>query len=268
MRDFTPTRIISLQPSITVTLAQLGALDRLVACTKYCEDVVPGVTQGRVVVADSWQARAEEIRNANPDLVIASVPYQLESVAEVLKTGIPFVGLSPRSLHDVYSDIAVIARLVGEESRGNEMIRAMQSKVEAIRERAQTAGRRPRVYCEEWGKPLIHSQGWVAELVETAGGEFIGTPGAHTTAEEIAAARPDVICMAWCGAGDRVPLERTIEQRGWQELSAVRKKHMYCIPDEYLNTPATTLVEGLRALAGAIHPELFPAHARVRHIAS
>jgi len=31
----------------------------------------------------------------------------------------------------------------------------------------------------------------------------------------------------------------------------------HCVKDEYLNTPAPTLVKGLRALATAIHPELF-----------
>ncbi|HWG40828.1 MAG TPA: hypothetical protein VN658_09780 [Candidatus Acidoferrales bacterium] len=31
-----PQRVVSLQPSITVTLRDLGLLDRLVACTKYC----------------------------------------------------------------------------------------------------------------------------------------------------------------------------------------------------------------------------------------
>ena len=39
---------------------------------------------------------------------------------------------------------------------------------------------RPLVYCEEWGKPLILSQTWVAELVEAAGGRFFGQPGKHT----------------------------------------------------------------------------------------
>jgi iron complex transport system substrate-binding protein len=122
----------------------------------------------------------------------------------------------------------------------------------------KTAGLpRPRVYCEEWGKPLIHSQSWVAELVEAAGGEFLGTPGATTTAEAVAAADPDVILTAWCGAGDRVPLERIAAQRRWRELRAVRERRTFCIRDEWLNTPAPTLIQGLEAIATALHPELF-----------
>jgi ABC-type hemin transport system substrate-binding protein len=48
-RPFT-MRIVSLQPSVTVTLAGLGALDQVVACTRYCKDVCPEITQGKQVI--------------------------------------------------------------------------------------------------------------------------------------------------------------------------------------------------------------------------
>jgi iron complex transport system substrate-binding protein len=113
------------------------------------------------------------------------------------------------------------------------------------------------VFCEEWGKPIIASQSWVAELVEAAGGEFLGKPGTQCSAEEIARLDPEVIIAAWCGAGDRVPLAKITGERGWSDTTAVRNGQVYCISDELLNTPAPTLVAGLRALAGAIHPTVF-----------
>jgi len=198
--------------------------------------------------------------------VIASVPYQLEAVGEILKTGIPFLGLAPHSLADIYHDFAMIARVVGEERRGADAIQDMQSEIEQMRAKSALLNHRPKVYCEEWGKPMIHSQQWVAELVEAAGGKFVGTAGSHVDAAEIANADPDVMIMAWCGAGDRVPLARVVEQRGWGQLQAVKERRVYCLPDEFLNTPAPTLIEGLHALAGAIHPKSFPAHPRVKQI--
>src|ERR671933_261688 len=100
--DHTPRRVVSLQPSVTSTLDRLDALDRLVACTRYCLDVVPAARLRRkLIVADSWTARSQEILAARPDLVIASVPYQFEAVAEIMKAGIPFLGLAPHSLADV-----------------------------------------------------------------------------------------------------------------------------------------------------------------------
>src|ERR1700756_5185603 len=101
--DYTPRRIVSLQPSATVTLRDLGLLDRLVACTKYCVDVCPEVGDGsRLIVHDSWTAQQEQILAAKPDLVLASVPYQLEAVGEILKARVRFLGLSPRTLADIY----------------------------------------------------------------------------------------------------------------------------------------------------------------------
>ena len=67
-----------------------------------------------------------------------------------------------------------------------------------------------------------------------------------------------MIVIAWCGAGDRVPLEKVVGERGWSETSAARSRRVYCVRDELLNTPAPTLLDGLRALEAAIHSDLFP----------
>jgi len=255
---FSLSRVVSLQPSATVTLARLGLLDRVVACTRYCKDVCPELAFHEVsIVADSWTAQAAEIAAARPDLVIASVPYQLEAVAEILKSGVRFLGLAPRSLADIYADIALIAGAMGASDRGEQIIGSMQREIESVRAR-RAAGSHPRVFCEEWGKPIIHSQRWVAELVEAAGGRFLGEPGAKTDAECVRRADPEVMVMAWCGAGDRVPLEKIVGERGWSETSAGRSRRVYCVRDELLNTPAPTLLDGLRALEAATHPDLFP----------
>jgi iron complex transport system substrate-binding protein len=103
-------------------------------------------------------------------------------------------------------------------------------------------------------------------MVEAAGGEFLGKAGAQCSAEEIAGLDPEVIIAAWCGAGDRVPLAKITAERGWSNTTAVRNSQVYCISDELLNTPATTLVSGLRALAGAIHPAVFGPHPGLRSI--
>jgi iron complex transport system substrate-binding protein len=267
--DFTPQRVVSLQPSATTILARLGMLDRVVACTKWCRDVCPEVAaSGRIIVADSWSAQSQQILAAHPDLVIASVPYQLDAVAEILKAGIPFLGLAPHSLHDVYADIAKIAALMDASQRGEELIREMQGDIEAVRSNASASrDATPQVFCEEWGKPIIHSQPWVRELVEAARGTFVGEPGKQTTAEAVSAANPDVMIFAWCGAGDRVPLEKIVRERGWSETKAAAAGRIFCVRDEFLNTPGPTLIEGLRALAGAIRPEIFPEAPGIRRIA-
>ncbi len=222
----TPRRIACLQPSATVILASLGELARVVACTKYCADVVPEVRQSkRLIVADSWTSKADEILAAKPDLVIAAVPYQEAAVAEILKAGVRFLGLAPRTLADIYTDIAMIAGVVGASNRAAQVISDMQDAIEDVRQRAIGLPRK-RVFCEECAEFVLERD-------------------------------PEVIIAAWCGAGDRVPLAKIIRDRRWAGTSAARTSQIYCISDELLNTPAPTLIQGLHALASAIHPEAF-----------
>src|ERR1700722_2703091 len=105
--DYFPIRVVSLQPSATVILRDLGKLSSLVACTKYCVDVCPEISRAAMtIVADSWTAQAAQISLLRPDLVIASVPYQEKAIAEIMKCGARFLGLAPKSLADIYADIA------------------------------------------------------------------------------------------------------------------------------------------------------------------
>jgi iron complex transport system substrate-binding protein len=177
------------------------------------------------------------------------------------------LGFAPKTLADIYTDIAMIAGVVGASDRGAAVIARMQQQIEQVRERT-VALPHPRVFCEEWGKPLIASQAWVAELVEIAGGEFLGAPGRQISTEEVARMDPDILVAAWCGAGDRVPLEKIVSERNWQGTRAALTSRVYCIRDEHLNTPAPTLLRGLDALAFAIHPELFAGTEGIRRITS
>ena len=257
-------RIASLQPSVTLTLDALGSLDALCAHTKYCLEALPELSARQLpILADSWTTTTDELSAVRPDLVMASVPYRLESLAAVLKAGFPVLALAPHTLADVLHDTRLIARQVNRVDQAESIIAAFESAIASVRSVAKDSSPLT-VYCEEWGKPLIHSQPWVAELIGAVGGAFVGTPGAQTTAEAVLQANPDILIFAWCGAGDRVPLDRVIVQRSWQHLDAVRNRHVYCIPDEYLNTPAIpSLTRGLAHLASALHPELFPSESRL-----
>lgn len=274
---YTPVRIASLQPSVALTLAALDRLDTLCACTRYCLEALPELKErGLPVLPDSWSfgSQPHELRAAQaalalaaPELLIASVPYRTETVTALLRSGFPVLALAPQTLADVFADIRLIASVACANEAAETLIASARARLQGVRTYTETAAGRPAVYCEEWGKPLIRSQPWVAELIETAHGRFVGTPGAHATPDEIAAADPDVLVFAWCGAGNRVPLRRVVAQRGWQHLRAVRERRVYCIPDQLLNTPAPVLLEGLACLAAAMHPELYPPHPELIRLA-
>ncbi len=133
-------RIASLQPSITITLAALNRLDHLSACTRYCLEALPELAERNpYILHDSWTANTDEILATKPDLVIASVPYRMESLAAILKSGLPVLTLAPHTLADVHKDIRLIAAVVDAQSEAEALITQMQSALEATRLRSARA---------------------------------------------------------------------------------------------------------------------------------
>src|SRR5271155_1683639 len=144
-------RIASLQPSITITLAALNRLAHLCACTKYCLEALPELAARNLhILHDSWTANTEEILAAKADLVIASIPYRMESLAAILKSGMPVLTLAPHSLADIYKDIRLIAAHVNAQPEAESLVAEMQSTLEPPRQRSEHRTQTPLVYCEEW----------------------------------------------------------------------------------------------------------------------
>ena len=264
-------RIASLQPSISLTLSYLGALDTICAATKWCVEALPELGErGTPLLPDSWsfaEADQSALLLTRPDLVIASVPYRPESLTAILKAGVPVLTLAPHTLADIYLDTRLIARQVDALPLAETLIEQLQSRLSHTTSTCSSLTAQT-VYCEEWGKPLIASQPWIAELIAAANGGFVGKPGAQTTADAIALTDPDILFFSWCGAGDRVPMDRVIAQRNWQHLRAVRTGRVFCIPDEFLNTPSFNLLEGLDCITHALHPSHFPRHPRMKQLSA
>src|ERR1700712_4364103 len=142
-------RIVSLQPSITLTLSALERLETLCGLTKYCLEALPELaTLDLPVLHDSWTANTAEIEACKPTLVIASVPYRMESLAAILKAGLPVMTLAPHTLADVFADIRLLALVAGAVDAGEKLVAGCEAELTAARERTNGLAR-PTVYCEE-----------------------------------------------------------------------------------------------------------------------
>jgi len=256
MEDDCKPRIVSLAPSATRILWELGAAGHLAGVTRWCKDVVPTeAIEGLPVVGDCWNLDAGAVAKLNPDLVIGSVPYRTEAVESILKQGLRFLAKSPRTIEDIYGDIRLLAQIVGKVGEGEKLVGKMQSEIAAVRERTATIGNRPRVYCEVWPNPLRSAEWWVEELVESAGGEFVPRPaGRQVSAEEVIDANPEVIVLAWAATGSRARPNVVGKRPGWEKVIAVQENRIHVVRDETVNTPAPILLEGLKVLAALIHP--------------
>ena len=133
-------RVAALQPSVSLTLDHLGCLDSLVACTRYCLQAVPSLRERDLkVIADSWSSNTEEILSASPDLVVASVPYRLESLAAILKCGVPVLTLAPHSLADVYQDIRLLGDILHVRDRAAAVVEEMMGAFSSTRDAVSMA---------------------------------------------------------------------------------------------------------------------------------
>jgi iron complex transport system substrate-binding protein len=241
-------QIVSLAPSVTSILLELGAGRGLVGVSKWCKDVAD--VGRRPQVGDCWKMNIEEVMRLKPTMLIGSVPFAPDTVAKILAQPVTFVAINPRSLADIQRDIRILGRMVNRAANAERLIRKMERAFEAVTKAAwaNSAGKRPRVYCEAWPKPRISSPPWVAELVAIAGGQMVVTPGQPVTDEEVAAAMPDIIVLAWAATGNKAKPASALRNPSWQNVPAVKNRRVFVVRDELLNTPGPPLMKGAAEL--------------------
>lgn len=242
-------RIVSLAPSVTSILLSLGVRSELVGVSKWCRHVAR--IGNRPTVGDCWKLNIEEVTRLRPTHVIGSVPFAAKTVETILKQPFQFLALTPRTLADIEMDIFTLGRLVGREDQADILVRKMRISFRELApaSRKSGSGSPPvRVYAEAWPKPRISSPPWVAELISMVGGEMCVPPGARVTDEQVAAAAPEMIVLAWTAAGDRSRISSALKNPRWQDVPAVMNRRVFVVRDEWLNTPGPPLVRGARAL--------------------
>jgi iron complex transport system substrate-binding protein len=250
MSTLAKQRIVSLAPSATSILVALGARRLLVGVSKWCKDVAR--VDGLPAVGDCWALDPKQVTHLKPTLVIGSVPFKAETVAQILHEPLTFLAHNPRSLADIYNDIRLFGAITGRTGAAETVVTRMQRELATIARRARRPGVRPRVYCEAWSNPRISSPPWVAELVRIAGGRMAVPAGQRVTDEQVACAAPHLIVLAWTATGDRAKPASALRNPAWRDVPAVRYGRVHVVRDEWLNTPAPVLVRGARELARLI----------------
>jgi iron complex transport system substrate-binding protein len=244
-------RIVSLAPSATSILCEIGAKRALVGVTQWCAEVARVSSLPKL--GDCWRMEGvDEILKLRPTLVIGSVPYKQETVAKLLEKPLNLLAMNPRTLRDVEGDIRLLARIVGNVPQGNRLIRTMRTAFAKIAHEAKRRVR-VRVYCEAWPNPRISSPPWVAELVRIAGGEMVVPAGEKVSDEQVAQEQPDVIVLAWAATGAKSQPKNAYQVAAWKDVPAIRARRVHVISDELLNTPGPPLVRGARELAKLLH---------------
>jgi iron complex transport system substrate-binding protein len=152
-----------------------------------------------------------------------------------------------------------LGALVGAAHKAEELAASLEWRLAQARARAALLQRRPRVYFEEWDEPMISGIGWVAELIETAGGLDIfptlsrckSAKDRIVSPQQVIAAAPDIIVGSWCGK-KFVPA-KVAARPGFAGIPAVRDGFLREIKSPLiLQAGPAALTDGLDALAGIV----------------
>ena len=265
--DGVPERIVSLAPSNTEIVCALHACDRLVGVTDF-DDYPPEVADVPDVVV-SAQVDVERVVDAEPDLVLAagneltpsSVITQLEGL------GLTVIVLYPESFDEVTDDIELLGGVLDAADAAASLVAGMRQRVGDITAAVEGLDRPRTLYEVYYAEGVTYTAGegsFLASLIELAGGEpVIGDAQGTLPAEQLVAADPQLVLLGTASydpslATPAAALEAVRARPGWSELSAAHDAAVLPYLDDIVTTrPGPRIVDGLEALARAIHPEAF-----------
>lgn len=255
---FPPERIICLTEETVETLYLLGEERRIAGVSGYAVRP-PRVRKEKPRVAAFISADVPKILALKPDLVLTFSDLQADIAAELIRANVAVHAFNQRDVAGIFGMIRTLGALVGASAKADALAASLAAHIDEIRARAATVKRRPRVYFEEWDDPIISGIGWVSELITIAGGiDVFAALSAQknakdriVTADQIIAARPDIIVGSWCGK-KFVP-KRIAERPGFAAVPAVASGWLREVKSTIILQPGpAALTDGLDALAAIV----------------
>lgn len=253
-----PSRIVTLAPNLTEIVYAVGAGDRLVGNTTYCD--YPAEAKQVAKVGDTLKPDIERIIALRPQLVLVSTASQLEAFTKQLdEQGIAVYVTDPRSLEGVFQSLKTLGELLGEAEQSEKLVTELRARASAVEE-AVKQSQPVRVFYQVSAAPLytIGREAFLTDLIRRAGGQSVtaDVPGAFPrySDEAALATQPEAIIMSVDSSMDQ---SNAKPAPSLEKSPAVRNEKVYGINGDLLSRPGPRLVEGLEQMARVLHPEAF-----------
>ncbi|HET9858267.1 MAG TPA: cobalamin-binding protein [Nocardioidaceae bacterium] len=294
-------RIVSLLPSTTEILFEIGAGPEVVGVTFECDH--PAEARSRRIVStsalpeglspteidafvttamhageDLYHLDAGALSGLDADLVVTQDLCAVCAVdVSVVDDALAHLGctaevltIDPHTLKEVLESVATLGKATSREDAAESLVAGLRARLDAVVRR--TSDRRgPRTLVLEWTDPPFAPGHWVPEMIELAGGlSVLGTAGAasfRVTWEDVLASSPEVIVCAPCGYG----LDQSAALASGLVASGMLPADVpvWAVDaNASFARPGPRLVDGVEALAGILHPDVVeaPAPAMARRI--
>jgi iron complex transport system substrate-binding protein len=259
-----PTRIVSLAPSNTEIVCALAACDELVGATDFDDYPAPVKNVTHVVVGAVVDV--EKVVAAQPQLILAAgnelTPTAM--IDQLTRLGYPVLSLYPHDLDGVYQDISMVGEAIDAQGPAGDLVASMKARAAAV-STAVAGAAQPRTFYEvgvfEGSIYTAGRDSFLASLISLAGGDPITGDPASTAIqlEDLIAADPQLILLGDAAYDSSITAASVAARQGWGDMTAVKDgRIVVMLEDEVITRPGPRIVDGLEALARAIHPETAP----------
>ena len=258
------TSVVTLAPSLTETLAYLGAED-LITAVDINSDFPESLSELPRITGWDMSINYEELVALGPDLILASEMTSLEAISSMEDLGLNvFCIKNPADFPELFESILMIGELIGKTPEAEELTAALSDRAAEIEAAAAEAVDKPLVFYEidatDPAKPWTAGKGtFISKLIQMAGGVNLGDEldgeWIQISLEALLKADPQIILLGDSMYGSTA--EAASQRTGWSEISAVKSGKLFEFDDNLVTRPGPRLVEGFELIAQMIHPELF-----------
>jgi iron complex transport system substrate-binding protein len=241
-----PQRIVSLLPSLTETVCELGQCQRLVGVDRNSN--YPASARALPQVGGGLDPNIEAIVALKPDVVLLATSSR--AAARLQSLGLAVVALEPRSHADVQRVLQQVGHLLGVPD-AERVWRSIDAAVLAAAKSLPDGVRQTRVYFEVNSGPFAASESsFIGETLTRLGVRNIVPAGLgpfpKLNPEYVVRADPDVIMV---GDSDAAEMAR---RPGWANLRAMRLQRVCDFSPEQIDVlvrPGPRMAEGARLMA-------------------
>lgn len=262
----TPQRIVSLTPANTEILFALGAGDRVVGVTTFCDFPEEARARAKVGGFAASTVNIESLLALRPDLVVTGDEYHRKVIESLAKAGVATVAIKSSDFAGVFASMRLLGKITGQANEAEVLVNAQQTRVDAVIARAAKIRQvdRLRVYWEVFDAPVITTgpNTIIGQLIALSGGlnvfAEIDAEFPQISTEAVIARDPQVILGPQMESGESLSLEKVRARAGWRSIDAVQKGRVYAVSADLTSRPGPRLVDGLELVARTLYPERFP----------
>ncbi|MBY8946950.1 cobalamin-binding protein [Pseudomonas sp. SH10-3B] len=239
-------RVVSLAPSLSEIVAELGAADLLVGVLDGGDR--PTALANVPSVGRYGQLDMERLLSLRPDLILlwpGSVgPAQRE---QLQRLNIPVYVAEPHSLEQLTTQVQAIAEQLGRADAGRQLAAQLRQRLAQLRQRYQRA--EPlRVFYQVWNQPLYTVGGGqiISDALSVCGArnvfDDLKLPAPQVSIESVLQRNPEMILV-----GDQV------QREAWKAWPTMAER-VRLVPDKGLERPSGQMLEALARLCQVIAP--------------